>query len=233
MQKTSIYRDKPITFLSFEHHPNAMNEIDEHEVDVKHRHWNIKQGDIVLDIGAAVGAYTLTALSQGAARVIAWEPGMPNYLRRNLEANNWQHRCTVIDEALWSEQGFIKTAVQVSVIPQYSKTVSDEDWKCDMEQNNTYPKSCYMKCRTLDSSIAMHEPYIDIVKIDVEGAELEVLKGGRHLIEKFKPDFLIENHTFLIPTIYKQCKTYLLQCGYKEILTTPYHSVSHSFYSYQ
>lgn len=210
-----------------------MEEIDANEVEVKARHWNIKQGDIVLDIGAAFGAYTLTALSQGAARVIAWEPGMPNYLRKNLEANHWENRCTVVGSALWSKQGFIKTAVQISVVPQYAETVSETDWKCNMEQLNSYPRQCYLQCGTLDSSTAMFEPYIDIIKIDVEGAELEVLKGGNNLLQKFKPDLLIENHTFIIPNIYEQCRDYLLPLGYKEILTTQYHSVSHSFYSAQ
>ena len=79
----------------------------------------------------------------------------------------------------------------------------------------------------------MNEPNIDIIKIDVECAELEVLKGGEKLLRKFKPDVLIENHTFLDANIYDSCKNFMLSLGYTEVLTMQYYSVSHSFYSMQ
>lgn len=230
MHKISVFRGKPITTLYFNNHADSMEQIDHNEPEVKNRHWNIKIGAIVLDVGACFGAYTLTALSEGAAKVISWEPCMPNFLLKNLEANNWQNRCTIVNEALWSKKGFIQTGLSKTVIPQYKETISSSDCKCNSELGNIQ-SNCFIKCDVLDNSLAMYEPYIDIIKIDVEGAELEVLKGGKLLLQKFKPDVLIENHIFLDPSIYEKCKQFMISLGYREIRTEPYHAVSHSFYS--
>jgi hypothetical protein len=37
-------------------------------------------------------------------------------------------------------------------------------------------------------------PPVQVVKIDVEGYELEVLRGGRRLLTDARPDVLVETH---------------------------------------
>jgi hypothetical protein len=46
-------------------------------------------------------------------------------------------------------------------------------------------------CERLDDRLR-HWPRIDFVKIDVEGAELLVLKGGREVLTKWRPRLLLE-----------------------------------------
>jgi FkbM family methyltransferase len=213
MYRTFKFKNKPISVCYFKNHIESWD-MDWNEPEVKERHWNINPGDVVLDIGSACGSYTLTALSQGASKVIAWEPMFPYNLFQNLKINNWEHRCDIINKALWEKNGFIQ--VREGQLPIYSQ---------EEIQNGLFAE-------TLDNSIAKNETHIDWMKIDVEGAELEVLIGGEQLIRKHSPKILIENHLFMDSKIYERVKDFILNLniGYKEIATVPYHGVSHSFF---
>jgi FkbM family methyltransferase len=57
-----------------------------------------------------------------------------------------------------------------------------------VSESNIEVKHCQVDVRTLDS----FDLHPDVIKIDVEGAELSVLKGGRRTIERHRPVFLIE-----------------------------------------
>ncbi|MBL4886934.1 MAG: FkbM family methyltransferase [Flavobacteriaceae bacterium] len=57
---------------------------------------------------------------------------------------------------------------------------------------------------TIDSFIKKENiETVDVVKIDVEGAELKILKGMRESIKKFKPHLLIEIHPFYLLNVEK------------------------------
>ena len=132
-------------------------------------------GDLVFDVGANVGSRTEVFLDLGA-RVIAVEPQRPcqEVLRRLFGQND---RFTLIPEALGATPGeaqmFVGDALVLSTL--------SSDWVSKMrksgrfggfEWNNTAP----VLVRTLDSLIAEQgEPAF--CKIDVEGFELEVIKG--------------------------------------------------------
>ena len=75
---------------------------------------------------------------------------------------------------------------------------------------------------------------VDWMKLDVEGAEVEVLKGAKDLISKFCPKIQVENHVFKRASLYEEVRELLiggnLGARYEEISTVQYHSVSHSLY---
>jgi FkbM family methyltransferase len=62
-------------------------------------------GDVVLDVGAHVGSFSLAALRRGAARVLACEPARDNY--RVLEHNlaPYASRVTLLRRAVWRSDG--------------------------------------------------------------------------------------------------------------------------------
>lgn len=68
------------------------------------------------------------------------------------------------------------------------------------------------------------------LKLDVEGAEVEVLKGAEHLIRALRPTILVENHLFQRNTIAEEVRSLLGDMGYRHISTHQNHSVSHSVY---
>jgi hypothetical protein len=52
-------------------------------------------------------------------------------------------------------------------------------------------------------------------KIDVEGAEMAVLRGGQQLIERCKPTIFLSTHEGIIPGIHRQCCELLIKWGYQ------------------
>ena len=64
-------------------------------------------------------------------------------------------------------------------------------------RRRTYPKNeeiqtIQIQLDTLDNQLKLHDR-VDLIKIDVEGAELEVLRGSKRIIEKFHPIIVFEH----------------------------------------
>lgn len=203
----------------------------EDEAEVRERLWRIEPRDLVLDIGAAYGSYTLSALALGASFAIAWSPqGFPGdemneseTLRASVLANGWIDRCVVRSHGFYSGRGWLNTMTQ-EFVPD-SVAPSDDVTKALSDPN-------IITVLTLDDPPLppLARKARMWMKLDVEGAELEVLKGGEKFIATHRPRILVENHLFKRPTIEQEVREWLLARGYVEESTTPYHSVSHSLY---
>jgi FkbM family methyltransferase len=184
---------------------------DEHEV--RERHWHPKVGDVVVDVGAGIGSYALPAMAAGA-HVIAYSPEESEGLLRVIYAN--QHvsgTISLIKHGLSSKPGHI---------------TCDGHAYYFHDARGPEEKLPGFDVTTLD---AENHPRVDWIKIDVEGQELEVLRGAAETIKKFKPKILVENHVFMIADIDRQVEGFIasLDLGYR-IETHPWHSVSHSFF---
>lgn len=91
-----IYPENGHTPFSFEEIEIAgKHSMQEHQADhsVRHRFWHIHNGDIVFDVGAGFGVYTLCALARGAKFVYSFEnnPNVIRCLRANLARNQSIH----------------------------------------------------------------------------------------------------------------------------------------------
>lgn len=194
------------------------------ESSVRDRDWDIRPGDLVLDVGAAYGSYALTALASGASHVWAWSPqGRPgeaseaDFLRESIKLNGWEDRCTVYENGVFVKDGWLNTMTQ-------------QFWDRDPG-----PSDDVILVSTLDTWSSVHSPdRVDWMKLDVEGAETEVLWGAKELISKFRPKIQVENHLFKRATIEQEVRELLItgRFGhpYREVSTHRYHSVSHSLY---
>lgn len=91
----------------------------EDESSVRDAFWNVEQNDCILDIGAGLGSYTLTALAMGAKQVFAWEPSAgaggggldvnANYIKQSLHLNGWDSKCIVYPYGLFDQAGWLDT----------------------------------------------------------------------------------------------------------------------------
>ena len=120
---------------------------------------------VIIDAGALCGSWTLPFLAFGAD-VISIEPD-PHFfqaLKENIMLNEFQSRWRGLNIGLYSE-----------------------DMIADI-----YDMKDVKICK-LDS-LNLKIKRLDLVKIDVEGAELETIKGGANLWKKFRPVFWIECH---------------------------------------
>lgn len=134
----------------------------------------LKEGMIVVDVGAFVGYYTLLAsrLVRDSGRVYAFEPHPKNYdyLLRNILANGCRN-VTAVNKAVFSSTGWYALAVHREadhfwLAPPYS-SLSD---------------AVTVPTVTLDDFFRQEGwPSIDLIKMDIEGGEQAALGGMREL----------------------------------------------------
>jgi len=146
-----------------------------------------KRNQIVIDAGASLGDYTLiySKLIGKRGKVITFEPNKKafNLLLKNIEANKVSN-VIALRMALWNEEGTIS-------IKEGNFSTLD---KISSEKENTYR----VKAITLDSIVKkLKLKRVDLVKIDVEGAEVQVLKGSLETIRRFHPKIIVEVHEWL------------------------------------
>jgi len=166
---------------------------EEEERDLRERYWNVKEGDIVVDVGSSYGAYALTACAMGAT-VHAFEPEPTVFedLLRNIVLNGWGKRCLASCHGLWSASGKIDMR---SYAPHWPRQTISGDYEME----------------TLDGVLeARRVQRCDWIKVDVEGAEEHVVKGALKTIAQFGPRMLIECHTFLDAGLAEKVKSAIL-----------------------
>lgn len=197
--KKQTFREHKFTVIKGSTHPEySYFTFEGEEKDFREQYWNIKSGEVVFDVGASYGAYTLAACAAGA-RVFSFEPEKTVYcdLEKNVQVNNWEERCTTERMGFWSSG---TTVSMKDYAPHWpAQTITGDYTVKTMDQ--------YVQYQNLDK--------LDWVKIDTEGAEEHVLQGAVDTIAKFKPNFIIECHTFLDAGIKDRCKALLEGYGYE------------------
>lgn len=125
----------------------------------------LQPGDLFIDVGANVGAYSLWARQLGAS-VIAVEadPTVVERLRRNLVLNSVQD-IEIVEKALSNQEGNIEFTVGMDATGHIASGS-----RSDSERTQT------VAAITLDQLLG--ERTVTGIKIDVEGAEALVLKGA-------------------------------------------------------
>lgn len=132
-----------------------------------------KDGAVIYDIGANVGAYSLIAASRGA-EVYAFEPSFQNAFRlhENISLNNLDGKITVLPVILGSKNGLARFSV-IDTTFGASRGFSDTGDR----EGKAYPVF------TLDDARrTLSLPAPIAVKIDIDGAEVELLRGAQTLL---------------------------------------------------
>lgn len=139
-------------------------------------HVSVNTNDVVLDVGAEVGYFSLYAASKGA-NVIAFEPDPRNIrvFNANMALNpDLSDKVELIPHVVFSYDGYI-------------------DFHCsdNFSNNSVYAYDHHpttrMKCITLDDYLPC-----DILKIDVEGSEYDILTD--HVLSGIKKELALEFH---------------------------------------
>lgn len=137
----------------------------------------IKEGDTVIDIGANVGYYTVLAAKKTGARgrVIAFEPDKECLflLKKNVSLNACSN-VLVVPKAVANTEGWLLFHSNL-VHKGKSSLVSDK------KSRSTYK----IATTSLDQYFSAGKK-IDIVKMDIEGAEILVLESAKKIISKQK-----------------------------------------------
>jgi FkbM family methyltransferase len=183
-----------------------------HEDDIV-EHFTPDKGDIVVDIGAHIGLYTIIASKRVGfnGRVVAIEadPGNFNILNRNIQLNNSANVIALKYAVYSKEEENLKLFLPnpgESTFTKYNTIMSD---RAQSKENFVE-----VKANTLDyllQSNGIKQEEVNWIKIDVEGAEYEVLKGAKDILSKSTDiSLLIEIHNLSGGTnLYKPIIEYL------------------------
>lgn len=139
----------------------------------------IGDGEVLFDIGANVGVYTLYAAINRKVQVRAFEPLAANYflINRNIEENNLSDVATAYCLALNDQDMISSLHVQNT---GFGSAISSFDDPVDHNGEHFSAKFLQgMVGMSLDSFIAKFEPpFPNHIKIDVDGIEYKIIQGA-------------------------------------------------------
>ena len=175
--------------------------------EYRHMTWNrdeyntfrgaVRTGDVVLEAGANVGAYTLLFAQWAGAsgRVFAFEPDPIAYagLQKHIELNGMIDRVTPVAAAVADGK-----ATNLRFAIGDSSGVSRLVHPGEGRAANPV-KTCDVRAVSIDQFCAEYRLQPQVIKVDVEGAELAVLRGARSTIAHAGPGLhlFVEMHPHL------------------------------------
>lgn len=144
----------------------------------------LRPGAVFYDVGGGIGLYSLLAARKGA-RVLVFEPHPDNArcIPRPARLNSFENSIQVIPMAAHSVSGEITMEFAQHGSQMAPRGSGDKRRR----------KTLQVPCVTLDE-FSQTQPPPTLVKVDVEGAESEVLKGAVHLFERVRPRLICEVH---------------------------------------
>ncbi|MCP5115235.1 MAG: FkbM family methyltransferase, partial [bacterium] len=170
----------------------------------------VHPGDFVLDCGAHVGVLTHRALALGAEKVVAVEPDPTQIecLRRNFAAEIQDGRVTLVQKGVWREEGSLSFSVGTRNSGMSSIVL------------NRGGTTIEIPVTTIDQIVSdLRLPRVDLIKLDIEGAEREALKGATQTLREFRPRVLADTYqrrddaSVLPELIARVHDDYLVTCG--------------------
>ena len=168
----------------------------------------IKPGDLVIDVGAHFGFFTLLAASLCGAkgRVIAFEPGRQTFemLSRNTAPFP---QIQIEAQAAGAINGTLDFWEFSTLHSEYNTT------KREAVPAHIQGKIRQMPVVTLDTYCVEHQITPDFIKLDVEGAEMDVLHGMDGLLAGHHPPVIAME--YLGKDSHRQAQQYLNDRGFK------------------
>ncbi|MFM1874774.1 MAG: hypothetical protein RL266_511 [Bacteroidota bacterium] len=148
--------------------------------------------DVILDIGANTGVYSLMAKAENPkAMVIAFEPSIKIYppLVENVKLNGFDVVC---EKLAISSSNETQTFYDLDALEfPTSGSLSSKKLK-ELTEGRTDISEYEVICKTLDSYIEDSKlPTVDLLKIDVELHEPAIFEGFKCL-QKFRPTIIVE-----------------------------------------
>lgn len=191
----------------------------------------VRPGDVVVDLGAHIGAYTLrlARLAGSAGHVVAVEACAAHVacLRRSVTANRVAQWTDVVHAAASNRAGTVWLRH-----PAHSGSPA-HGWIEAEPSEEGEP----VRAVRIDDLV----PRAHFIKADVEGAEGLALRGAQQVLERSRPTLLVELHPHLLPLVSGETAASLIAwlCGFGyecrllgagrptvEISDTPSHGVT-------
>ena len=141
----------------------------------------IKPGTTVIDVGANIGFFTrhFGRWVSGGGHVIAVEPEETNFARLNWTIA--RHMLTAVVETIQAVAAETNGTLKLEINPSHPA------------DHKISEQGIPVRAVSLDTLLEERQwPPVSLIKIDVQGAEERVLRGGRKTIERFHPALFLE-----------------------------------------
>lgn len=142
----------------------------------------IKPKDVCVDVGANVGAVTVLMAHQASkGKIFSFEPtpSLVPKINENVVINNFENRVEVIEKAVANKNGKLSFALTSESEVNHISTERDEH-------------STTVTSTSLDSFLKRKQVKdLDILKVDVEGAELSVFQGAKKSLKDKRVSIIV------------------------------------------
>jgi FkbM family methyltransferase len=149
----------------------------------------VKPGMHIIDIGAHLGLFSAVSsqLTGDAGKVVCFEPtpGTYSILLETLKLNHYNNVIPVRG-AISNKEG--------TAIFYVSETAGCNSNSLVKNKSDEETKGDEVKLFTIDGVVHQYSLKPGLIKIDAEGAELDVLQGGLHTFREFKPVLILGLH---------------------------------------
>ncbi len=160
----------------------------------------VKEGDVIFDVGAHVGFYTLlgSLLVGDSGQFVAFEPVPRNltYLKKHLQINSVSN-VAIVEAAVSNDDG----------CGRLLSGPSSSMWHIDA-QGELDVQTVSLDELVLNAKI----PPPNLIKMDIEGAEVLALNGSAKVISEFHPVFVLSTHGI---DVHQRCCRFLESAGYR------------------
>ena len=169
-----------------------------------------KEGDTVIDIGAHIGRYTITSSKQvgDSGKVVAIEADPDNFelLKRNIALNN-------LINVLPLNYAVFSTKTRMKLYEQSASAKYNSLMLARAAKTKNYVE---VDADTLDNILKLNRVnQVNWIKIDVEGAEFEVLKGSAETLSNEDLSLFVEIHNIEDPSHYHNIIDFLNHHNYE------------------
>ena len=148
---------------------------------------SIKENDTVIDVGANVGEISLRAaniVGNKVGKIYSFEPDLIKFNRflNNIKINAVKN-ITPINKGLGNVDGVFN----LSVVDENNRGMNR------IVESNESLNTSKIEVTILDNYIKLKNiTRVDLIKIDTEGFEMNVIKGAKDLLKRFRPILFIE-----------------------------------------
>ena len=174
-----------------------------HEIFYLNSYGNLKieSSDFVLDCGAHIGLFTVKA-ARKSSQVVSVEPASSNFtlLLRNIALNALEKKVTPIKRIIAAKSG-----LSISLHLHHSKA-----WNRICSENSVETEVEIVESVSVDDLSDELDRRFDVLKIDIEGAELELLKGSQETLKSVR-ELVLEYHS---ERLLQECKEFLDSHGF-------------------